>query len=259
MKKLLFALVMFGPAMLFGQSAFTGTWVFSTQSGQFSGKPLTQALQNGVYTCDTCVPKLKVSADGKDHELKGSPYADMISVRMLDDRSIEIVRKKNGKVVGTTKDTVSEDGKTLVSEWSFVADNGQTGNGKATSTRVADGPKGSHKTSGSWQTASLQDASASIMTVTFKATEDSLSMSDQLGDSYEAKFDGKDYPYKGDPGVTSVSLKKIDANTIEETDKRDGNVIFVSRLTVSADGQTLKMENTDKLHGTTARFEAKKQ
>jgi hypothetical protein len=86
-----------------------------------------------------------------------------------------------------------------------------------------------------------------------------MSMSDPLGDSYDAKFDGNDYPYKGDPGVTSVSLKKIDANTIEETDKRDGKVIFVSRITVSPDGQTLTMENTDKLRGTTAKFEAKKQ
>jgi hypothetical protein len=42
-------------------------------------------------------------------------------------------------------------------------------------------------------------------------------LSDQTGDSYAAKFDGKDYPYKGRSGVTSVSLEKIDANTIVET------------------------------------------
>ena len=77
--------------------------------------------------------------------------------------------------------------------------------------------------------------------------------------SYDAKFDGKDSPYKGDPGVTSVSLKKIDANTIEETDKRNGKVISVTRMTVSADGKTMKVETQDKLRGTSAKFEGKKQ
>jgi hypothetical protein len=98
-----------------------------------------------------------------------------------------------------------------------------------------------------------------VLKVTFEATDDGLRMNDGTGDSYTAKFDGKDYPYKGDPGVTSVSLKKIDANTIEETDKRNGKPIAVSRLAVSADGQTMTMENTDLLRGQKAKFEAKKE
>jgi hypothetical protein len=97
------------------------------------------------------------------------------------------------------------------------------------------------------------------MLVTHKVTDGGLSMSDPIGDSYTAKFDGKDYPYKGDPGVTSVALRKIDANTIEETDKRNGKVVYVTRMTVSPDGRTLKIESADKLHGTTAKFEATKQ
>jgi len=56
-----------------------------------------------------------------------------------------------------------------------------------------------------------------------------------------------------------VSLKKIDADTIEETDKRDGKVIYISRMAVSPDGRTMKIEGEDKLHGTTYKFEAKKQ
>jgi hypothetical protein len=97
------------------------------------------------------------------------------------------------------------------------------------------------------------------MTVTYKATEDGLSMTDPLGDSYTAKFDGKDYPYKGDPGTTSVSLKKIDANTIEETDKRDGKVISVTRITVAPDGKTMTLNFDDKLHNSNAKWTAQKQ
>ena len=259
MKKLLFVLVLLAPAVLFAQSAFNGTWRFSPQSAQFSGKAFTLSLQNGVYRCDSCVPKLEVQADGKDHARSGSPYSDMVSARALDDHTVEVISKKGGKIVGTTKDTASADGKTLTSEWSFISENGQKGNGKTVSTRVAASPEGAHRVSGSWQPQKMDEASESIMLVTYKATDDGLSMSDPTGDSYEAKFDGKDYPYKGDPGTTSVSLKKIDANTIEETDKRDGKVILISRMAVSADGRTLTIENNDVLRGTTTKFEGKKQ
>ena len=62
------------------------------------------------------------------------------------------------------------------------------------------------------------------LTVTYQGTEDGLKMSDPNGESYEAKFDGKDYPVQGDPGHTMVSLKRIGNDTIEETDKRDGKM-----------------------------------
>jgi len=45
---------------------------------------------------------------------------------------------------------------------------------------------------------------------------DGFAMSEPTGDSYAARFDGKEYPFTGDPGVTSVSVKKIDETTIEE-------------------------------------------
>jgi len=259
MKKLWFVLVLLAPSLLFAQSAFTGTWRFSAQSGQFSGKPDTYSLQGGVYRCDSCVPKIDVKADGQDHERKGSPYSDTISVKVVDDHTVEMTSKKAGKVVGNSKDTVSADGKSLTTEWSFVSESGQTGNGKTVSSRVADGPKGAHAISGSWKAEKVADASESVMTVTYQATDDGISMSDLTGDSYTAKFDGKDYPFKGDPGTTSVSLKKIDANTIEETDKRNGKAISVTRLTVSADGKSIALDNKDLLHGTSSKFEGKKQ
>jgi hypothetical protein len=84
-------------------------------------------------------------------------------------------------------------------------------------------------------------------------------MKDGTGDSYTAKFDGKDYPYQGDPGTTSVSLKKIDANTIEETDKRNGKVITVSRMTVAPDGKTMKIAVDDKLNNQTVNWTAEKE
>ena len=177
----------------------------------------------------------------------------------MDDRTIQLVRKRNGKIVGTGKLWVSGDGKTLTSEFTFVSENGQEGNGKFTSTRLAAAPEGANKVSGSWRPDKLENISESVLTVTYKVTDDGLSMTLPTGESYTAKFDGKDYPYKGDPGTTSVSLKKIDANTIEETDKRDGKITYVARMTVSPDGKTMKYEGENKLQGTSDKWEARKQ
>ena len=259
MKKLLLLLVCFASVNLFAQSPFDGTWHFSADSASLGGKPDIYVLDKGNYRCDSCVPKVNIKADGKDHPVSGSPYYDTASARAADDHTIEFATKKAGKVVGTSKMSASADGKTLTTEWTFVAQGGQTGNGKFTSTRVGEAPKGANKASGSWQANKIDSASESIMTVTYKASDDGLTMTDGTGDSYTAKFDGNDYPYKGDPGITTVSLTKIDANTFEETDKRDGKVIFVARMSVSPDGHTMKLDGEDKLHGTTFKYDATKQ
>jgi hypothetical protein len=66
-------------------------------------------------------------------------------------------------------------------------------------------------------------------------------------------------PYAGDAGVTSVSVKRINDNTIEESDKRAGKVILVARMTVAADGKTMTVAWKDMLHGTSGSYTNLKQ
>lgn len=228
------------------------------QSGQFGGKPFIKSLQNGVYHCN-CAPEINTKADGNDHKRIGSPYSDTVNVREINDHTIEVVSKKEGKVVRKSKDTASEEGSTLNTEWIEVLPNGQQMNRADTWKRVPPAPAGSNKTSGSWQPVRMESASENMMTTDFKATTDGLGMADPLGDSYTAKFDGKDYSDEGDPGITSVSLKKVDDNTVEETDKRDGKIISVMRMTVSSDGKTMTVDIEDKLRDTTENWTAHKQ
>jgi hypothetical protein len=54
-------------------------------------------------------------------------------------------------------------------------------------------------------------------------------------------------------------VRKVDDRTLEETTKRDGKVVTVSRSTVSADGKTLNVVYEDKERGTTTTYQAKKQ
>jgi len=257
MRKLL-VLVLLSPTMLFAQKAFDGTWRMKPESAEVKGNEKF-GLKNGTYWCSTCVPKIEVKADGQDHKVADSPYFETLSVHEANDHTIEIEAKKGGNVVSTNKVVASEDGKTLTTEYMFKTDGGQTGTGKYQSERVGAPSEGAHLISGEWHPLKLENASDSVLTVTYKVSDDDLTMTDQVGDSYTAKFDGKDYPYKGDPGVTTVSLKKIDANTIEETDKLNGKVIFVSRMTVSPDGKTISNTNEDKRRGFKSKSQMEKQ
>jgi hypothetical protein len=258
MKTLILVVLALTGAPLWAQSAFDGTWKMNPQSAEFSAHE-KYLLQNGTWKCDTCVPKISVKADGKPQKVSGSPYFDTITVTEANDHTVEFTRTKDGKEVGKETLTASEDGNKLTTEFSVTSEGGQQGSGKGYYERTATAPAGANKVSGTWKPAKYENGSDSLLTFSFKSTDNGLSMSDGQGDSYTAKFDGKDYPYKGDPGTTSVVVKKIDANTIEETDKRNGKTISVARMTVAPDGKTMKMTIEDKLHNSNFSWTADKQ
>jgi hypothetical protein len=63
--------------------------------------------------------------DGKDYPVTGDPNADSRSYTKVDDRTLEVTAKKNGKVTATARTAVSADGKTRTANVS-----GTTANGK---------------------------------------------------------------------------------------------------------------------------------
>ncbi|MGO9518683.1 MAG: hypothetical protein ACLPND_16745 [Candidatus Korobacteraceae bacterium] len=263
MKKLLFAgavSLMVLPMLATAQSPFDGTWKFDVNSMQFDKKPDEYLLQNGMYDCKTCKPPISIKADGSDQKVTGHPYFDTMSVKAADDHNVEMTTKRDGKVVGTEKDSISSDGKTLTINWT---DSGQPSGGPQMGTfmmiRVKSGPAGANLISGSWRAEKAQQSTESGLLWTFKISGDQVKMTNPTGQSYTAKLDGSDAPYKGDPGITSVSVKMHGKDTLEETDKRDGKVIYISRMTVTPDGKTMKIVYDDKLHGTTTKGDAMKQ
>ena len=258
MNKMLLGLTLFVSGAVFAQTPFDGTWMTKLDTAKLPTKPDKYTLTNNMYECLTCVPKVSVKADGNDQKVTGHPYYDTMAVKVVSASSVEIIQKKDGKVMLSDTETISSDGKTLTDKWT---DNSGTQpvTGEATSTRVAPGPAGSHSLSGSWRAEKLSNISENGLTVTYQGTENGLKMSDPNGNSYDAKFDGKDYPINGDPGHTMVSLKRIGNDTIEETDKRNGKIVGVYRMTVSKDGKSIQAEYNDKERGTKMSFTLEKK
>jgi hypothetical protein len=248
------------PLLASAQSPFDGTWKVDMNKVDFPKKPDVYLLQNGMYQCKTCVPPIDVKADGEDQKVTGHPYYDTIAVKVVNDHEIEETDKKDGKVVSTSKTTVSSDGKTLMFEFTDSSNtNAAPVTGKGEAMRVAAGPAGSNAISGSWRTTKIENLSDNAITWTFKVNGDELTMNSPTGQSYTAKMNGTEAPMKGDPGVTTVSIKSMGKNGLEETDMRNGKVISVTKSMVSADGKTMNIANDDKLHGTTTKFVATKQ
>jgi hypothetical protein len=250
MRKAMLLLAVFGfVGLIWAQSPFDGTWKTDLSKTQYQGgKPSTCLLQNGTYQDSSSVPKINIKADGTDQAVQGSRNYDTLAVKVVDDKTVEFTEKKAGKVVFTGKRIVSADGKTATYEFTYYPEGSkQPVTGKGTYVRVAAGPAGSHAISGSWRMQKMLSESENALMVTFKSTTDGLMMSRPTGGSYDAKFDGKDYPVKGNPNVSTVSLTKVSDRSFDETYKRDGKIVAVYHWTVSADGKAIteKTENKE--------------
>jgi hypothetical protein len=252
--------VLLAPSVVFAASAFDGTWKADLGNIQLPKKPSLYLLSHGVYRCLTCAPAYTVKADGHDHKVTGHPYFDTVSIKVIDDNTVEETDKKGGKTVTVSTTTVSADGKSATFDVSDSSNsNGAPVLQKGELVRVGKAPPGAHAISGRWRATKFDNISDNGLLVTYALSGSTLKMTQQTGQSYSAPLDGTDAPYTGDPGQSSVSLKRVDDHTIDETDKRDGKVISTEHMTVSADGKSMKVEWKDLLHGSTGSFTNVKQ
>jgi hypothetical protein len=253
---LVFGAVAWTASACHAQSPFDGTWRIDLAQAKFSPKPVGFYLSEGWYHCTSCTPTVDVQADGQDHAVSGQPY-DTISVTVVDPNTLSFVTKKAGKVDFESTRTVSAEGKVLtVKTTDHPMDGSAAETFEVTGKRAGIAPSGVHATSGNWIIAK-ETGNANALTVTYKLDGDELTMSEPNGETYTAKLDGSDSAMKGSYSVDTVSLKKIDAHTIEETDKRNGTVVGVSKISVN--GKALTIVDTDPRSDRTTTLTAHKQ
>lgn len=255
-KTIAFCFVLLCGGLAAAQSPFDGTWKTNMAQAKLSTKPNVFYTSQGWYHCISCNPAFDVKADGTDQAVSGQTY-DTLSVKEADPSTLAAAAKKNGQPDFEQTRTVSADGKTLtVKTTSHPMNSAQTVTATTTAKRVGIKPSGVHATSGEWQIVKVQESDNGL-TTTYKVNGDELAMSTPIGESYTAKLDGTDAPTNGIYGYDTVSVKKIDAHTIEETDKRKGNVVAVKKMTVS--GKTMVTVSDNKITGRTNTYTAAKQ
>jgi len=231
---LLVALCLFS-AEARSQSPFDGTWVIDTSKNEnlASEKPRVLSVADGVFRDGD----RRLKADGSDQKVPATGYWDTVSVSIVDDRTVEITSKKAGKPMYTETDTVSPDGNTLTKVMkdtteaeavTFVSD----------FRRIAPAPAGAHAVSGSWQVFK-ESRSENSTIIKYKCRSQGFTAETPLGEKLEAKFDGKLYEMEDDPGHTMVSVKLINPYTVEQTNVREGKIVFIVTLEVTPDGKAI--------------------
>ncbi|MEW5977799.1 MAG: hypothetical protein AB1898_18550 [Acidobacteriota bacterium] len=104
-----------------------GVWKLNVAKSKYSpgpppkeGRLTIEALPNGLKITvhgtaadgKTVHFEMSPKFDGKDYPMTGNPDADMISIKKIDEYTIETVGKKGGAPTMTVRSVVSKDGKT---------------------------------------------------------------------------------------------------------------------------------------------------
>lgn len=236
------------------QSAYDGVWKIDLASAQLPDRPQVWSLKDGVYSCSSCVPAYAIPADGQFHTVEGYSYWDEMSLRIVDDRTIDDAQRLKGRQVAATRSQVSVDGNTLKVTWTDTsAPNGMASTGEAAMSRVTPGEAGAHAISGSWKSEGVTSISEDSLVVTMRLADGVFSFESGEGYSFEAILGGPAVPVIGDPAGATASVRQLADGSIEEVDRIDGEPTSKSILTPEADGSILLRSENLKL-GTTVSY-----
>ena len=120
------ALCFVGAAVCFAADGFMGTWKLNEAKSKIG----PGVAKNSTVVYEAAGDNVKVTVDGTDREGKplhsewtgkfdgndyavtGDPSSDMLSIKKVDDHTLTVTEKKDGKVTITARIVLSADGKT---------------------------------------------------------------------------------------------------------------------------------------------------
>ena len=136
---LILSFFFFGSAICFAADPHMGTWKLNEAKSKITpgtAKFTTVTFKNTSGNIRVTADGMDANGkpmhvewsgkfDGKDYRVTGDPNADTRAYRKVDDRTLEVTIKKNGKVTVKSKTVVSPDGKTRTGNVSGTTPNGK--------------------------------------------------------------------------------------------------------------------------------------
>jgi hypothetical protein len=226
------------PVFAAAVNPFDGTWRPDPQLPKPNSKPDSIQLVGGMYDCGGCRTPYKIKADGRDRAVPDNPVYDTMAITVVDPHTVKGIAKKSGVQVGELLITVSPDGISKSEKTTLTGMAPKPIEVTSRYRRVAEGAPGSHAVSGVWQLIDT-DVTNHAEDTTFRITDGKLLMTDLMGGSYLAKLDGTQAAYTGNPQYDMVSVKLVDAKTLEESDLKDGKVVQKRRWSLGTDDNTI--------------------
>jgi len=177
-------------------------------------------------------------SNGHDTPVSSNPAFNQVELHRIDKRQAEVKEKKDGAVVATVREKLSNDGNELtittaskshpdqISVWT------RTGGAKVANDLLA----------GEW----TQDLSKTRLRqgLVLKIEPNGNGGVRFSGDfSYSARFDGKQYDLQNSRNDT-VTLQLVDPHTVDSIYRRDDQVSQTDRWVVSGDGKQMTLTTT---------------
>ena len=237
-------------------NALNGVWKADLSSVKFEGKPDQFLLQAGTWKCDTCIPPLSTAADGQFHPVADRPYYDSMSVKIVDDRTVEFHRRKGKREVGNNTMQVSADGNVLTNKFHDATTAGSEFDGTTTLRRAGPSPAGAHALSGQWKPEKVGNYTEEALRLNYQVDGSKVTSSIQ-GQAYVAEVDGPAVAVQNDPGGTTVAVTREGAG-LKETYTRDGKQVAIVTVSPNPDGASVMITNTDPRDGSKTTWTASK-
>lgn len=217
---------------------FVGTWKLNGAKSRLPDEMKVKKVDTNKYAfafeggnyAETIV------ADGTDQP---GVFGTTFSVTVEGPNSWKVVRKTNGKILITANWKLSEDDKTLDDDFTILQPNGSEFNVYYVYKRTAGGPG----FDGTWESTSERVNSVFEVQIQPYESDGLIFTSPSEGTVKKLNFDGKDYAYER-PNVKAKftsSMRRVDANTVEVTDKVNGQLAETQEIKLSPDHKTLTM------------------
>jgi hypothetical protein len=215
---------------------FVGKWKLNTAKSKFTGQlQVIQDLGGNKYKFTSGAESWNVWVDGGDQP---SPRdGDLVSWKTTAPNTWLVVHKMDGKITRSAILKISADETTMTRTTKGTRPDGSAYTMDFRAKRVS-GAKG---LPGTWEITTLKmDADAEWSIEPYEGDGLSFVFPSEK-ERQDMKFDGKEYPDRGPtvPAGSTSSAKRVNARTIEWTDKLKDEVTDHEELKVSADGKTL--------------------
>jgi hypothetical protein len=201
------------------------------------------AIHDGVHVVMSGDPHFDFTAkaNGHDTAVPGNPAFNQVDLHRIDKRQAEVKEKKDGAVVATVLEKLSNDANELTITTASKGHPDQI----AVWTRTGGARVAKDLLAGEW----TQDLSKTRLRqgLVLKIEPDGNDGVRFSGDfSYAARFDGKQYDLKNSRNDT-VALQLVDPHTVDSFYRRDDQLAEKDRWVVSDDGKQMTQTTTGTL------------
>jgi len=216
---------------------FVGKWKLNMEKSKFTGEQVKiQDLGGNKYKWTASGVSDTFTYNGTDQP---AHFGRTISMAPEGANSWKMVIKKDGRVLSSMTHTLSSDGKSQTIKGTETKPDGTTSDFDVTWKKVSAGSGWN----GTWESTEVKFTSPDEWDITPYEGDGLTFNTAAYDDKLSMKFDGKDYEEKGPnvaPGSVSAG-KRVNAHTLDVTDKIKGEVMDHTRYQVSPDGKTLTL------------------